>query len=358
MNERLLSEPGAKKAGALSLQVFPWILACLGLMLMLLVNASIGPVHIPIKALVNLAASRLAGADPDPSYPASYAAILFAIRLPNAVLIALTGMALSASGAAYQGVFRNPLADPYIIGVASGAGLGAVAAMSLHWPVDTLGMHLVPLAAFAGAVLTVSLVYALARVGTTTPITTLILAGVAVSAFASALTSLMMLVSTQQLHRAIAWLMGGFALGGWEPILTELPYLVIGITALILMSRPLNVLQFGDQQALQLGLNVERYKAAILIAASLTAATAVSFAGIIGFIGLVVPHTVRLLWGADYRRLIPLSTLLGGAVLLGADILARTVLSPQVLPVGIITSIFGAPFFLFLLRKTKQERLW
>ena len=124
------------------------------------------------------------------------------------------------------------------------------------------------------------------------------------------------------------------------------------------MSRPLNVLQFGDQQALQLGLNVERYKAAILIAASLTAATAVSFAGIIGFIGLIVPHTVRLLWGADYRRLIPLSTLLGGAVLLGADILARTVLSPQVLPVGIITSIFGAPFFLFLLRKTKQERLW
>ena len=173
MNERLLSEPGAKKAGALPLQVFPWILACLGLMLMLLVNASIGPVHIPIKALVNLAASRLAGAAPDPSYPASYTAILFAIRLPNAVLIALTGMALSASGAAYQGVFRNPLADPYIIGVASGAGLGAVAAMSLHWPADMLGMHLVPLAAFAGAVLTVSLVYALARVGTTTPITNL-----------------------------------------------------------------------------------------------------------------------------------------------------------------------------------------
>ncbi|MBN2554774.1 MAG: iron ABC transporter permease [Anaerolineales bacterium] len=358
MKERRSSEPGTKKAGHFPLQAFPWIMACLGLMLMLGLNAGIGPVHIPIKALVNLAAARLAGVAPDPSYPASFAAILFAIRLPNAILIALTGMALSASGAAYQGVFRNPLADPYIIGVASGAGLGAVAAMSLRWPADMLGLHLVPLAAFAGAVLTVSLVYALARVGRTTPITTLILAGVAVSAFASALTSLMMLMSTQQLHRAIAWLMGGFALGGWEPIQTELPYLFIGITALILMSRPLNVLQFGDQQALQLGLNVERYKAVILIAASLTAATAVSFAGIIGFIGLIVPHTVRLLWGADYRRLIPLSTLLGGVVLLGADILARTVLSPQVLPVGIITAIFGAPFFLFLLRKTKQERMW
>jgi iron complex transport system permease protein len=274
-------------------------------------------------------------------------------------LIAITGMALGGSGAAYQGLFRNPLADPYIIGVASGAGLGAVLAMSVNWPTSTLGMATVPVAAFVGALLTVGLVYAIARVGRSTPVTTLILAGVAVSSFATAMTSMIMLLSTEELHRAVNWMVGGFALGGWEPVIAATPYLAIGLVAVALLGRPLNLLQFGDEQARQLGLNVERAKLIIVITASLVAATAVSFSGIIAFVGLIVPHIVRLIWGPDHRRLVPLAILVGGSFLLCADILARIVLAPRELPVGVITSIVGAPFFLWLLYQAKARvRFW
>jgi iron complex transport system permease protein len=303
-------------------------------------------------------AARLTGSAETGLWPETYGIILFQIRLPQTALIALTGMALGTSGAAYQGLFRNPLADPYIIGVASGAGLGAVLVMSANWPTTIAGMAVIPAAAFVAALVTVGVVYILARVGRTTPMTTLILAGVAVSAFTSALTSLLMLVSTEQLHRAVAWLLGGFALGGWGPVLASLPYLGLGMGSLFLLGRPLNVLQFGDEQALQLGLNVERYKLTIVVLSSLVAATAVSFSGVIGFVGLIVPHLVRILWGIDYRRLIPLAAFWGGAILLGADIVARTLLSPTQLPVGIVTAVMGAPFFLWLLRRAKQEVFW
>jgi iron complex transport system permease protein len=336
----------------------PWLWAFAALGVMLVLSTAVGPVPIPPLTVARMILGRLPLLDIEPDWPAKFETILFQIRLPQTVLIALTGMALGGSGASYQGLFRNPLADPYIIGVASGAGLGAVLAMSIYWPTTLLGMAAIPAAAFIGALLTVSVVYGLARVGRTTPITTLILAGVAVSAFTSALTSLLMLLSTEQLHRAVAWLLGGFALGGWGPVVTSLPYLAVGLGLLVLLGRPLNVLQFGDEQALQLGLNVERYKLVIVVAASLVAATAVSFAGIIGFVGLVVPHLVRLLWGPDYRRLIPLATLAGGGILLAADIVARMVLAPRELPVGIITAIMGAPFFLVLLRRAKHVRFW
>jgi iron complex transport system permease protein len=272
--------------------------------------------------------------------------------------MALTGMALGGSGAAYQGLFRNPLADPYIIGVASGAGLGAVLAMTVQFPSSLLGMAAVPVAAFVGALVTVTLVYSIARVGRTTPVTTLLLAGVAVGTFASALTSMLMLLSTDELHRAISWLLGGFSLGGWQPVLAALPYLFIGMGVLILLGRPLNVLQFGDEEALQLGLDVEKFKLVIVVASSLVAATAVSFSGTIAFVGLIVPHLVRILWGTDYRRLIPLAILGGGSVLLAADVIARTIMAPRDLPVGIVTSIVGAPFFLWLLRRAKREVFW
>jgi iron complex transport system permease protein len=160
------------------------------------------------------------------------------------------------------------------------------------------------------------------------------------------------------LRRAISWLLGGFSLGGWQPVLASLPYLLVGIGTLVALRRPINVLQFGDEEALQLGLDVERFKLFIVAAASLVAATAVAFTGIIAFVGLIVPHLVRILWGHDYRRLIPLAALGGGAVLLAADIAARTVLAPRDLPVGIITSVIGAPFFLWLLRRAKNEVFW
>jgi iron complex transport system permease protein len=325
---------------------------------MLLLSSAVGPVSIPFGTVVRLLAEKLPFLDISPDWSATYETILFDIRLPHAVLMALTGMALSGSGAAYQGLFRNPLADPYIIGVASGAGLGAVIAMTIEWPTSVLGMAAVPVAALVGALVTVAVVYAIARVGRSTPVTTLLLAGVAVGSFTSALTSMLMLLSTDELRRAISWLLGGFSLGGWSPVLASLPYLAIGLGILVVFARPMNVLQFGDEEALQLGLDVEKYKLVIVAASSLVAATAVSFSGIIAFVGLIVPHLVRIIWGADYRRLIPLSILGGGTVLLAADVISRTILAPRDIPVGIVTSIAGAPFFLWLLRRAKNEVFW
>jgi len=284
--------------------------------------------------------------------------ILFSLRLPRTVLIAMVGAALAGSGTAYQGLFRNPLADPYLIGVASGAGLGAVAAMSIDWPYTTLGLLAVPLAAFVSGMLTVAAVYALARVGKTLPASNLILAGVAISSFATALTSFLMLRASGELRRALAWLLGGATMSGWQPVLALLPYWVVGLGILLTMGHALNVLQFGDEQAQQLGLPVGRVRRLIIVAASLTTAAAVSFAGIIGFVGLIIPHTLRLLTGPDYRRLLPLSLIGGAALLIFADILARILIAPQELPVGVVTALAGAPFFLWILRRSRQASYW
>lgn len=288
----------------------------------------------------------------------TFRTILWNIRLPRTALIALVGAALAGSGAAYQGLFRNPLADPYLIGVASGAGLGAVLAMSIQWPYTVLGLLSIPAAAFLTSLLTVSLVYLFARVGGNVPTTNLILAGVAVSSFAGSLTSFLMLRSTGEIRRAISWLLGGVSLAGWPAVLTLIPYLGLGLTVLVLSGHSLNLLQFGDDQASQLGLDTRRAKVIVIIAASLVTAAAVSFAGIIGFIGLIVPHIIRIFWGADYRRIVPLSILGGASALLLADILARVVIAPQELPVGIVTALAGAPFFLWVMRRAKGQGFW
>jgi iron complex transport system permease protein len=324
----------------------------------LMISAAVGPVSIAPGILLRMVGEALPGVALAANWPDTYTTILFDIRIPHAVLIALSGAALAGSGAVYQGVFRNPLADPYLIGVASGAGLGAVLAMAIHWPNNLLGLYTIPIAAFFGATLTILVVYAMARVGSTLPTTTLILAGVAVSAFATSLTSFLMLRSSNELRRAIGWLLGGSIMSGWEPVLAVLPYIALGLGSLMISGHALNVLQFGEEQAQQLGLPTERVKTLLILAASLTTAAAVAFTGVIGFIGLIVPHLVRLLWGADYKRLIPLSILGGATALLLADVLARVVLAPQVLPVGIVTALAGAPFFLWVLRRAKNQAFW
>jgi iron complex transport system permease protein len=300
-------------------------------------------------------ASKLGLTSTIPNWPNSYDTILFQIRIPHAILIMLTGAALASSGAVYQGLFRNPLADPYLIGVASGAGLGAVLGMSLHWPNNLTGMFTIPAMAFIGAMVTVFLVYRLARMGRSTPTTSLILAGVAVSAFASALTSLLMLRSNEELRRAISWLLGGSLVGGWQPVIAVMPYLLIGFIVLGFSGYTLNVLQFGDEQAQQLGIPVEKRKRMIIVAASLVTGAAVAFSGIIGFVGLIIPHILRLVWGLDYRRIIGLSLLGGGAALLLADLFARILIAPEVLPVGIMTALAGGPFFLWILRRSNHQ---
>jgi iron complex transport system permease protein len=328
----------------------PYLLSLLALMVMLILSLAIGSVFIPPAELWSV----VSGA----SSSDTFRTILWNIRLPRTVLIALVGAALAGSGAAYQGLFRNPLADPYLIGVASGAGLGAILAMSIRWPYTALGLFAVPLAAFIASLLTVYLVYTFAHIGRVVPTTNLILAGVAVSSFTVSLTSFIMLRSTGEVRRAIGWLLGGVSLVGWDVTLALVPYLAVGMTALILTGYSLNLLQFGDDQATQLGLNVRRAKFIIIVAASLVTAAAVSFAGIIGFVGLIVPHVVRIWWGVDYRRLIPLSILGGASVLLAADVLSRIILAPEELPVGIVTALAGAPFFLWVLRRAKNQGYW
>ena len=336
----------------------PYWIVLIVLALALALSVAVGTVMVPLPAAFRLIAARLSGL-PDPEELKTYGTILFSLRLPRTALIALTGAALAGSGAAYQGLFRNPLADPFLIGVASGAGLGAVAARAAGLSgVSFLGMLAVPVMAFLGALITVVLVYQLARVGKTVPTTNLILAGVAVSSFTSALTSYFMLVSTGELRRAIIFLLGGVTLSGWQPVLAILPYVGVGLAALLTSGHALNVMQFGEEQAQQLGLPVGRLRRLVIIAASLTSAAAVAFVGTIGFIGLIVPHLVRFLWGGDYRRILPLSVIAGAGILLIADILARVVMAPQELPVGIITALAGAPFFLWVLRRARQQAFW
>ena len=334
----------------------PYFFVLAFVLVAILLSIAIGSVYIPPADLGRVLASLFTGGLPAGLQTSGL--IIFGLRLPRTALVLLTGAALGGSGAAYQGLFRNPLADPYLIGVASGAGLGAVLAMSVHWPYSFWGLLAVPLAAFAAALLTVFLVYALARLGKTVPTTNLILAGVAFSSFAAALTSFLMLRSTGELRRAIAWLLGGASQAGWGPVLALLPFLGIGLGGLLLGGHALNLLQFGDDQAQQLGLPVRRARTLLLLAASLATAAAVSFSGVIGFVGLIAPHVMRLWFGADYRRLLPLSILGGAGALLAADVIARSVLSPQELPLGIVTALAGAPFFLWVLRRAKNQGYW
>ena len=336
----------------------PYLYLLLMLLAALLLSVAVGAVFIPPGTVARMLLSILPGMNISPHWPESFSAIVFQIRLPHTALIALTGAALAGSGAVYQGVFRNPLADPYLIGVASGAGLGAVLGLAIQLPAQWGGLYTVPLAAFIGAMLTIAIVYNLARVGRSVPTTTLILAGVAVSAFATSLSSFLMLRSNEELRRSFSWLLGGAIMGGWPPVYAMFPYVVIGLGLLTLSGHMLNVMQFGEEQAQQLGVPIERTKLALILAASLTTAAAVAFAGIIGFIGLIVPHLVRFIWGADYRRLIPLSIIGGSIALLLADILARVVLAPQTMPVGIVTALAGAPFFLWILRRAKEQAYW
>ena len=335
----------------------PYLINSLLLLAIILVSIAVGSIPLTFKEIFRVILAAIKGI-PASGDDLSTSIIIFSLRIPRTVLLALVGAALAGSGASYQGLFRNPLADPYLIGVASGAGLGAVIAMTLKFPYTTLGLLAIPLAAFLGALITVFAVYALARVGKTLPTTNLILAGVAASAFTNAVASFLMVNASGDLRRALVWLMGGSSFSGWQPILTALPYIAVGLATLLTMGHALNVLQFGDEQAKQMGLRVERTRVIIILATSLATSAAIAVAGIIGFVGLIVPHVIRLIWGGDYRQLLPVSMIAGATLLLASDVLARVVMAPQELPVGIITALVGAPFFFWVLHRAKQQNNW
>ncbi len=328
-----------------------------GVLIATLLSIVLGSVDIPFQDFFVIVRERVLGDITLSPVQEKYANILFQLRIPRTLLVVLVGAALATSGGAYQGLFQNPLADPYLIGVASGAGLGSIIAMTIQWPQEIQGYFAIPISAFSGAMLAVFLVYSLAKVGKTIHNTTLILAGVAVSSFSNALTSFLLLNAGGELRRAIVWMMGGSTLVGWKPVLAAAPYILIGIISLISMGYQLNVLQFGDEEAQQMGVPVKKVRLMIIVAASLTTAAAVAFSGTIAFVGLVVPHILRRMVGNDYRRILPYSALGGAIFLLLADIAARKLLAPQEIPVGVITILLGAPFFLYILRRTKRK-MW
>ncbi|MBI4497759.1 MAG: iron ABC transporter permease [Chloroflexi bacterium] len=355
-SEGILADPALVRARAAPVRrsTGPLGIGLAGLGLAVVLAVSQGSVSIPVDTVLGLVLAKLGLTSGAASWPASYETILFQLRLPRVVLAALVGSALAVSGAAYQGVFRNPLADPYLIGVAAGAGLGATIALVLPYGTALASAGLVPALAFLGALGAVAAAYRLGRVGRTVPTTTLLLAGVAISYLASSGTSLLMTMSGEQLRAVFSWLLGSFALAGWRQVLVLLPYLALGLGLVFVHARLLNVLQLDEEQARQLGVDVERVKLLVLVGASLSTAAAVSVSGLIGFVGLVVPHVARLLVGPDYRALLPTCLAYGALALVLADLVARTVLAPIELPVGIITSFCGAPFFLYLLRGRKR----
>ncbi|GAA2726876.1 iron ABC transporter permease [Actinocorallia aurantiaca] len=276
-------------------------------------------------------------------------ALLVELRLPRVLLGALVGGLLAVAGAGYQGVLRNPLADPYLLGASSGAGLGATLVI-VHLPVPaSVG---VPLAAFTGALTGVALAYALGKAagpGTGT----LILAGVAVSSFLSAAQTFVQQAGVDELERVYSWILGGLSGASWNALWMVLPYAAVSTGVLLVHGRLLDVLAVGDDEASSLGVNASGIRLVVLTAASLATASAVAVSGLIGFVGIVVPHAVRRLAGGSYRTLLPLSLLAGGAFLVLADLLARTLLSPGELPLGVVTAFIGTPFFLMVLRSTR-----
>lgn len=337
------------------------VLALLGALLILGVIAAVaaawGSVSIPPSVIVALSWMKLSGESLTVDVPDSWETILFEIRFPRVILAALVGMTLAVCGAVYQALFRNPLADPYLIGVSSGAAFGATVAIYFIWVFAWSGFNAVSWSAFIGALLATAAIYVLARVGGRTPVTTLILAGVALGALLQAGTTFLMFTGQdafQTIH-VLGWLMGSLTLSSWAEVRVALPFILVGFLVIAWFAHTLNVLQLDEDQAQSLGIPVERVKLILITATSLAVAAAVAVSGIIGFVGLIVPHIVRLIWGPDHRFLLPMSAVIGAIALILADAVARSLFAPRELPLGVVTALVGAPFFLHLLRQQKQE---
>jgi iron complex transport system permease protein len=286
------------------------------------------------------------------------AAIVWELRLPRVVLALLVGAMLSVAGASYQGVFRNPLADPYLLGAAAGAGLGVTLVIVGGWDRGSSLFDPVPLAAFVGALGAVALAYAVGRAGggARSP-AALILAGVAVASFLTAVQTYVQQRESETIREVYSWILGRLTVAGWRDIVLLLPYFAVSATVLLVHRRSLDVLGVGDAEATSLGLHASRVRLLVVVAATLATAAAVSMSGLIGFVGIIVPHFVRLVAGTSFRVILPLSILFGGAFLAIADLLARTLIAPAELPVGVVTAFFGAPFFILVLRTARGARL-
>jgi iron complex transport system permease protein len=332
-----------------------WALAAVAFLLgSLLLALANGPLPIGAGAIAESALAHLPLVHVRSPLGAMESAIVWQVRAPRVVLGALVGGMLAIAGASYQGVFRNPLADPYLLGVAAGAGLGATLAIAYTAPGAHVG-ELLPLAAFAGAVCAVAGAYVLGRsVGGVRTTGALILAGVTVAAFMTAIQTFVQQQHSDTLREVYSWILGGLSGASWQQVVLVTPYITFSVAVLLVHRRVLDVLSLGDEEAAGLGVNVRRTRLVIVAAATAGTAAAVAVSGLIGFVGIIVPHTVRLLVSSSYRAIVPLSLLVGAGFLVLTDVLARTVMSPAELPIGVVTAFFGAPFFAVLLRTSRR----
>ncbi len=319
-------------------------------------STSIGAVKIPFWDVLKLVTNRIPILSNliEVEDVATWETIILMVRLPRVLVAGLVGFALATSGTIFQGLLKNPMADPYIIGISSGASLGAALVFSFNLNFSYANFNTLPLFAFIGALLTGFLVYYLARKGGKVPVATLLLAGIAVSSFLSAIVSLLMFFNDESLNQIVYWMMGSLASASWSEFHMIWIYILPGFLASFFLAREINLMLLGEDSAQSLGVEIEKLKQLLLVVASLLAGAAVAVSGIIGFVGLIIPHITRLLVGPDHRILIPASALGGAIFLVATDTLARTLLAPTELPVGIITALFGAPFFLYLLRKNSR----
>jgi iron complex transport system permease protein len=329
----------------------PLRLVALGIVILLVVfvaGVAFGTVSIPIGDTIAMLAHRLLGWQVAVTWPASAETIVFELRIPRVLTAMAVGVALSLAGVAYQGLLRNPLADPYVLGTASGAALGAAIGFVLPVQFALLGFGLVHLFAFVGALVAVAVVYRASRVGAGNSMTSVLLTGYAIGSLLAAGLAMSMYVAGNNLRQIFFYLLGSFAGSSWQQLAVGLPVIAIGSIVLLSRARTLNAFLLGEETAGHLGVDVRRERIVLLGAATLVTAAAVALAGLIGFVGLVIPHLVRMVVGPNARLLLPLSALFGAAFLGLADLIARI---PGELPVGIVTAIVGAPFFLYLLRR-------
>ncbi|QHW29983.1 iron ABC transporter permease [Paenibacillus rhizovicinus] len=330
--------------------------AMLLLLASIVVSLSIGSSGLPLRDVWGILLHQLPWMpDASTKWDAGDIAIVTQLRLSRVVLGVLIGACLALAGAGFQGVLRNPLADPFTLGVASGCSVGA-AFMIVFGLQSAIGLWSVPLVAFGTGMVTLLIVFGLSRARGSMNVETLILSGVIVQAFLGALVSFMVTLSQSVVNEAMFWLMGSLSGRSWEHVKLIAPFLIVGLPVMIRYSQHLNLFTFGERHAAHLGVNVERTKLIVLLTSTLLTAVAVSVAGVVGFVGLVVPHLIRLLVGPDYRIIVPLSAIGGGFYLVWADTLARTALSPKEVSLGIVTALIGAPFFAYLLYRRKVQQ--
>lgn len=322
----------------------------------IVVSLSIGSAGISIRDVWGILLHQLPWlADNSVPYTPAEIAIVTQVRLSRILLAVLVGACLALAGTGFQGVLRNPLADPYTLGVSSGSSVGA-SFIILFGLQSAIGMWTIPLVAFATGTLTLLGVFWLSRNKGIIHIETLILSGVIIQSFLGAFVSFMVSVSEGVVNQILFWLMGSLAMRSWEHVYMLIPFLAVGFPLLLAYGQSLNLFVLGERHAAHLGIRVERTKLIVLISSTLLTAAAVSVSGVIGFVGLVVPHLIRLLVGPDYRLITPLSAIGGGIFILWADTLARMALTPKEIPLGVVTALLGAPFFVYLLHRRKLKQ--